>query len=156
MNEYAGRPSRLYYAAHMTEDLGGAKVYLKTRGSESHRRRTRSTTCSVRCCWRRRWERPVSSQRPEPDSTAWRQRQRQRSWAWSARVFMGEEDTEASGAERIQDASSRRKGPCGDFRDGYTEGCRFRDHERVDEPDRGYALCAGFRHGTASVPDYRA
>ena len=29
LNEYAGRPSRLYYAAHMTEDLGGAKVYLK-------------------------------------------------------------------------------------------------------------------------------
>ena len=28
-NEYAGRPSRLYYAEHMTEDLGGAKVYLK-------------------------------------------------------------------------------------------------------------------------------
>ena len=28
-NEYAGRPSRLYYAKHMTEDLGGAKVYLK-------------------------------------------------------------------------------------------------------------------------------
>ena len=29
LNEYAGRPSRLYYAAHMTKDLGGAKVYLK-------------------------------------------------------------------------------------------------------------------------------
>ena len=29
LDEYAGRPSRLYYAAHMTEDLGGAKVYLK-------------------------------------------------------------------------------------------------------------------------------
>ena len=29
LNEYAGRPSRLYYAAHMTEDLGGAKIYLK-------------------------------------------------------------------------------------------------------------------------------
>ena len=29
LNNYAGRPSRLYYAAHMTEDLGGAKVYLK-------------------------------------------------------------------------------------------------------------------------------
>ncbi len=26
---YSGRPSRLYYAAHMTEDLGGAKIYLK-------------------------------------------------------------------------------------------------------------------------------
>ena len=28
-NEYAGRPSRLYYAAKMTDDLGGAKIYLK-------------------------------------------------------------------------------------------------------------------------------
>jgi tryptophan synthase beta chain len=29
LNEYAGRPSRLYYAEKMTEDLGGAKIYLK-------------------------------------------------------------------------------------------------------------------------------
>lgn len=29
LNEYVGRPSRLYYASHMTEDLGGAKIYLK-------------------------------------------------------------------------------------------------------------------------------
>ncbi|MBQ9327875.1 MAG: tryptophan synthase subunit beta [Solobacterium sp.] len=28
-NEYAGRPSRLYYAERMTNDLGGAKIYLK-------------------------------------------------------------------------------------------------------------------------------
>ena len=27
--EYAGRPSRLYFARRMTEDLGGAKIYLK-------------------------------------------------------------------------------------------------------------------------------
>lgn len=29
LNDYAGRPSRLYYAENMTNDLGGAKVYLK-------------------------------------------------------------------------------------------------------------------------------
>ncbi|MBQ9046135.1 MAG: tryptophan synthase subunit beta [Oscillospiraceae bacterium] len=29
LSEYAGRPSRLYYAKRMTADLGGAKVYLK-------------------------------------------------------------------------------------------------------------------------------
>ena len=29
LNEYAGRPSRLYYAEHMTKDRGGAKIYLK-------------------------------------------------------------------------------------------------------------------------------
>ena len=28
-SEYAGRPSRLYYAEKMTKDLGGAKIYLK-------------------------------------------------------------------------------------------------------------------------------
>ena len=28
-NEYAGRPSRLYYAEKMTRDLGGARIYLK-------------------------------------------------------------------------------------------------------------------------------
>lgn len=29
LNEYAGRPSLLYYAKKMTKDLGGAKIYLK-------------------------------------------------------------------------------------------------------------------------------
>lgn len=28
-NDYAGRPSRLYFAEKMTKDLGGAKIYLK-------------------------------------------------------------------------------------------------------------------------------
>ena len=29
LNEYAGRPSRLYYAEKMSRDLGGAQIYLK-------------------------------------------------------------------------------------------------------------------------------
>ena len=29
LNEYAGRPSLLYYAEKMTKDLGGARIYLK-------------------------------------------------------------------------------------------------------------------------------
>lgn len=29
LNEYAGRPSRLYFAEKMTTDLGGAKIYFK-------------------------------------------------------------------------------------------------------------------------------
>jgi tryptophan synthase beta chain len=29
LNDYAGRPSRLYFAQRMTDDLGGAKIYLK-------------------------------------------------------------------------------------------------------------------------------
>ena len=29
LNEYAGRPSRLYFAKNLTQNLGGAKIYLK-------------------------------------------------------------------------------------------------------------------------------
>ncbi len=29
LNDYCGRPSNLYFAKHMTEDLGGAKIYFK-------------------------------------------------------------------------------------------------------------------------------
>ena len=29
LNDYAGRPSKLYFAKKMTADLGGAKIYLK-------------------------------------------------------------------------------------------------------------------------------
>lgn len=29
LNEYAGRPSRLYFAGKLTEELGGARIYLK-------------------------------------------------------------------------------------------------------------------------------
>ena len=35
LNDYAGRPSRLYYAEKMTRDLGGAKIYL-TREDLNH------------------------------------------------------------------------------------------------------------------------
>ena len=31
LEEYTGRPSRLYYAEKMTKDLGGARIYLKGR-----------------------------------------------------------------------------------------------------------------------------
>ena len=37
LKEYAGRPSLLYYAKKMTEELGGAKIYFKKRGFKSYR-----------------------------------------------------------------------------------------------------------------------
>ncbi len=58
LNEYAGRPSRLYYAKKMTRDLGGAKIYLK-REDLNHTGATRLTTCLARRFSPRRWGRPV-------------------------------------------------------------------------------------------------
>ena len=84
LNEYAGRPSRLYYAAHMTEDLGGAKVYLK-REDLNHTGSHKINNVLGQVLLAKRWARLVLSQRPEQDSTAWRQRQRQLSWEWSAK-----------------------------------------------------------------------
>ena len=56
LNDYAGRPSRLYYAEKMTKDLGGREDLLKARGPDNHApASTRSTTCSVRRCSRKRW-----------------------------------------------------------------------------------------------------
>ena len=62
LNEYAGRPSRLYFAKHMTEDLGGARIYLK-------REHIRLTMSWDRCCLQRRWVRRGSLPRQEQGST---------------------------------------------------------------------------------------
>ena len=37
LNEYAGRPSLLYYAEKMTKYLGGAKIYLTARCCNCYR-----------------------------------------------------------------------------------------------------------------------
>ena len=37
LNHFVGRPTSLYFAERLTGLLGGAKVYLKKRGPESHR-----------------------------------------------------------------------------------------------------------------------
>ena len=58
LNDYAGRPSRLYYAEKMTKDLGGAKIYLK-REDLNHTGAHKITTCSVRRCSRKRWAKRV-------------------------------------------------------------------------------------------------
>ena len=68
LNEYAGRPSRLYYAKRMTEDLGGAKIYLK-REDLNHTGAHKITTYWDRSFLPKGWERPVSSLRQEPVST---------------------------------------------------------------------------------------
>ena len=68
LNEYAGRPSRLYYAAHMTEDLGGAKVYLK-REDLNHTGAHKINNVLGQVLLAKKWAKPALSRKPEPDST---------------------------------------------------------------------------------------
>lgn len=55
LNEYAGRPSRLYYAEKMTKDLGGAKYISNVRISIIPVR-IKSTMYWGRLCLQKRWE----------------------------------------------------------------------------------------------------
>ena len=91
LNEYAGRPSRLYFASHMTEDLGGAKVYLKredlnhTGAHKINNVLTKSTMYLVRYFLQKKWARPVSLQKQAQVSMVWQQQQQQLLWVWNAK-----------------------------------------------------------------------
>ena len=54
LRDYAGRPTPLFYAARLTENAGGAKIYLK-REDLLTPALTRSTTRLARCCWLAEW-----------------------------------------------------------------------------------------------------
>ena len=56
-------------------------------------------------------------------------------------VFMGEEDTKRQALNVYKMRLLGAKGPSCDLRNSNPKGCRFRNHERVDEPDRGHPLC---------------
>ena len=50
LNNYAGRPSILYYAENLTREIGGAKIYLK-REDLNHRSEERRVGKECRSRW---------------------------------------------------------------------------------------------------------
>ena len=58
LNDYAGRPSRLYYAKKMTKDLGGAKIYLK-REDLNHTGAHKINNVLGQALLAKKWERPA-------------------------------------------------------------------------------------------------
>ena len=57
LEEYTGRPSRLYYAEKMTKDLGGARIYLK-REDLNHTGSHKINNALGQVLLAKRWERP--------------------------------------------------------------------------------------------------
>ena len=84
LNEYAGRPSRLYFASHMTEDLGGAKVYLK-REDLNHTVAHKINNVLGQVLLAKKWARPVSLQKQAQVSMVWQQQQQQLLWVWNVK-----------------------------------------------------------------------
>jgi len=151
LNEYAGRPSRLYYAAHMTEDLGGAKVYLKREDlNHTGAHKINNVLGQVLLAKKMGKTRVIAEtgagQHGVATATA------AAMMGMECEVFMGKEDTERQ-ALNVYRMRLGSESSCGYFRNCHVKRCSFRDHERVDKPGRRYALCAGFCDGTASFSD---
>ena len=55
LDNYANRPSLLYYAERMTKELGGAKIYFK-REDLNHTGAHKINNALGNVCWRKKWE----------------------------------------------------------------------------------------------------
>ena len=127
LNEYAGRPSRLYYAEHMTEGSWRSKDLFEERRFEPHRRpqdqqRLRSgASCKENgqnpC---HRGNRSRTARRGDSHSGG--------AYGNGMRGLHGQGRHRAPGAKCIQDASPWSKSSSGNLRNRHPEGCRFRDN----------------------------
>lgn len=82
-NEYAGRPSRLYYAAKMTKDLGGAKIYLK-REDLNHTGAHKVNNVLGQALLAKKMGKTWLIAETEPVSMGWQRRLRPPLWGWNA------------------------------------------------------------------------
>ena len=64
LHHYCGRPTPLYQARRRTQNLGGAKIYLKREDLSSTPAPTRSATPSARASSPNAWASSASSPRP--------------------------------------------------------------------------------------------
>lgn len=155
LNEYAGRPSRLYYAKKMTEDLGGAKIYLKREdlnhtGAHKINNVLGQALLAKKMGKTRLIAETGAGQHGVATATA------AALMGMECVVFMGEEDTKRQVLNVYRDASFGRGGHSCHQRHRHLEGCRVRSHARVDQPHQRHPLLPWLGDGPASVPHHRA
>ena len=154
LNEYAGRPSNLYYAEKMTKDLGGAKIYLKREdlnhtGSHKINNVLGQALLAKKMGKTRLIAETGAGQHGVATATA------AALFGMECVVFMGKVDCErqALNVYRMKlleaDVVPVTSGTA------TLEGCRIRMHARMDDKDRRYPLLLRFRNGSSSFPDYR-
>ena len=93
LKHYVGRPSALYFAARLTEKLGGAKIYLK-REDLNHTGAHKINNCLGQICSLGAWARRASSPRRARASMASRPRRSRARFGLPCIVYMGEVDIE--------------------------------------------------------------
>ena len=151
LNDYAGRPSRLYYAGKVTADLGGAKVYLKREdlnhtGAHKINNVLGQALLAKRMGKTRLIAETGAGQHGVATATA------AALMGMECVVFMGGGGYQAAGIERLSDAAAGRGGSAGHQRHRYAEGRLLRRLPGMDQPYFRYPLLHRFRNGAASLP----
>jgi tryptophan synthase beta chain len=142
-------PRPLYFAPRLTEELGGAKIYMK-RDELNHTGAHKINNVLGQILLARRMGKTASSPRPAPASTAWRPPPSARKFGLQCVVFMGATDVERQkpnvfrmkllGAEVIPVTSGRAT-----LKDAMNEALR----DWVDQCRRHLLL---HRHGGGPAP----
>ena len=158
-NEYAGRPSRLYFAEKMTKDLGGAKIYLKREdlnhtGAHKINNVLGQALLAKKMGKTRLIAETGAGQHGVATATA------AALMGMECVVFMGEEDTKRQALNvyrmRLLGAEVMAAGGGGHpryDRDRHAQGRRIRGDAGMDKADQRHALLPGLRDGAASLPD---
>ena len=107
LKHYVGRPSPVYHAKRLSEQYGGAQIYLK-REDLNHTGAHKINNTIGQACWRGAWARSASSPRPAQASTAWPAATVAARYGMECVVYMGAEDVAAPGAQRLPDEAARR------------------------------------------------
>jgi tryptophan synthase beta chain len=92
---YVGRPSPLYEARRWSDEIGGARIFLK-REDLNHTGAHKVNNTVGQALLAKHMGKPGSSPRPAPDSTAWPARPSPRASAWSATCSWGRRTCSAS------------------------------------------------------------
>lgn len=154
LNDYAGRPSRLYYAEKMTKDLGGAKIYLKREdlnhtGAHKINNVLGQALLAKKMGKTRLIAETGAGQHGVATATA------AALMGMECVVFMGEEDTkrQALNVYRMRLLGAEVT-PCY-IRHSHIKGCRIGGNERMDQENFRHTLLPGLSYGTTSVPYHR-
>ena len=150
LNEYAGRPSRLYYAELMTKDLGGAKIYLKREDlNHTGAHKINNVLGQVLLAKKMGKTRVIAETGAGQHGVA----TAAALFGMECEIYMGVEDTKRQALNvykmRLLGAKVHAVTTgTGTLKDAVSEAMRA-----VDEPDRGHPLRSRLLHGTAPVPD---
>ena len=150
--EYASRPSRLYYAKRMTEDLGGARIYLKREdlnhtGAHKINNVLGQALLAKKMGKTRLIAETGAGQHGVATATA------AALMDMECVVFMGEEDTIRQALNVYRMRLFGGEGRSGNNGDRYPERRGFRSHAGMDQPHRRHPLLSRLGYGTSPLPD---